>query len=66
LSGLPVFPPGTKSLLSKNLSRDVWDAYKTQSDQYGFPFVDAIYSGCKNVDSGIGVYAGSQDSYGKF
>jgi hypothetical protein len=59
LNGMPVFPPGTKSLLCKNLTRSVWDRYNSQQDQYGFPFVDAIFSGCQNVDSGIGVYAGS-------
>jgi len=66
LNGFPVFPLGTKSLLSKNLTRDVWEQYNSQNDQYGFPFVDAIFSGCKNVDSGIGVYAGSQQSYQQF
>jgi len=25
-----------------------------------------IFSGCKNTDSGVGVYAGSADSYTKF
>ena len=25
LTGFPVFPAGTKSLLSKNLTRDVWE-----------------------------------------
>ena len=25
LTGFPVFPEGTKSLLSKNLSREIWD-----------------------------------------
>jgi hypothetical protein len=35
-------------------------------DDKGFRFVDAIYSGCKNTDSGIGVYAGSHDSYKSF
>jgi len=59
LNGFPVFPPGTKSLLCKFLSRDVWDKYNSQKDDFGFPFIDAIYSGCKNVDSGIGIYAGS-------
>jgi len=48
------------------LSRDVWSAYAGTKDPYGFPFVDAIFSGCKNVDSGIGVYAGSHDSYNTF
>jgi hypothetical protein len=35
-------------------------------DPYGFSFQEAIFSGCKNVDSGIGVYAGSHDSYTTF
>ena len=66
LTGYPIFPNGTKSLLSKVLTRDVWDFLKNSQDAYGFPFRDAIFSGCKNVDSGIGVYAGSHDSYTKF
>jgi len=66
LTGFPVFPPGTKSLLSKNLTRDIWEHYAGQCDPFGFPFQDAIFSGCKNVDSGIGVYAGSHDSYATF
>lgn len=35
-------------------------------DKYGFSFKQAIFSGCKNTDSGIGVYAGSDDSYSVF
>ena len=35
-------------------------------DKYGFTFKAAIFSGCKNTDSGIGVYAGSHDSYRVF
>jgi hypothetical protein len=66
LTGFPVFPPGTKSLLSKNLTRDLWNKYKDDQDKHGFTFKEAIFSGCKNVDSGIGVYAGSHDSYNKF
>ena len=66
MTGLPIFPAGTKSLLAKNLSREVWDLYAGTQDPYGFPFRDAIFSGCKNVDSGIGVYAGSHDSYSCF
>ena len=66
LVGFPVFPSGTKSLLSKHLSRDIWNKYHDQKDKYGFSFKQAIFSGCKNTDSGIGVYAGSDDSYDKF
>ena len=35
-------------------------------DEHGVSFKQAIFSGCMNVDSGIGVYAGSHDSYRKF
>lgn len=66
LSGFPTFPQGTKSLLMKHLSRDIWANLGEQKDKYGFSFKQAIFSGCKNTDSGIGVYAGSDDSYVKF
>jgi hypothetical protein len=66
LTGFPIFPPGTKSLLSKHLTREVFSKYINQKDPHGFPFKDAIFSGCKNVDSGIGVYAGSHESYQTF
>jgi hypothetical protein len=66
LSGFPIFPPGTSSLLSKHLTRDLFQKLANVSDPHGFPFREAIFSGCKNVDSGIGVYAGSHDSYTTF
>lgn len=61
-----MFPAGTKSLLSKFLSREIWDKYKDQKDKFGYPFKSAILSGVQNIDSGIGVYAGSHDSYSTF
>ena len=39
---------------------------KKTKDSFGFSFKQAIFSGCKNLDSGIGVYAGSPDSYHAF
>jgi hypothetical protein len=59
----PVFPPGCKSLLSKYLTDDVWNKCKNLKDDFGFTFLEAINSGCINVNSGIGVYAGSASSY---
>ena len=44
----------------------MWDELKDKKDSSGFAFKQAIYSGCKNTDSGIGVYAGSHDSYTAF
>ena len=66
LTGFPVFPEGTKSLLSKNLTRDLWNQLKDVKDKHGVSFRTAILSGCQNIDSGIGVYAGSHDSYTAF
>jgi len=66
LTSLPVFPAGTSSLLCKFLTPQVWDQLAGKSDPHGFAFQDAIFSGCKNVDSGIGVYAGSHESYTTF
>lgn len=66
LTGFPLFPQGTKSLLMKHLTREVWDELKNASDKHGFSFKQAIFSGCQNTDSGIGIYAGSHDSYTAF
>ena len=62
----PTFPEGTKSLLSKHLSRQIWNQLKDKKDKYGFTFREAIFSGAKNSDSRIGCYAGSHDSYKTF
>lgn len=66
VESFPVFPEGTKSLLSKDLTKQVWFTLKDKQDKYGFTFRQAIFSGCKNTDSGIGCYAGSHDSYKVF
>ena len=66
LTGFPMFATEVKSLLSKNLSREIWNELKDKKDKHGFDFRSAILSGCQNVDSGIGVYAGSHDSYTAF
>ena len=63
---LPKFPKGTNSLLSKYLTKKVWNQLKDKKDKFGFSFKEAIFSGCKNTDSGVGVYAGSHDGYYAF
>jgi len=62
----PGFPSDCSSLLSKHLTPSIWEHLKEKQDKHGFSFKEAIFSGCKNVDSGIGVYAGSHDSYYTF
>jgi hypothetical protein len=57
------FQKGTKSALSKCLTKEIWEEYKDMSCKAGVSFKTCIFSGIKNQDSGIGVYAGSHDSY---
>ena len=66
LKELPYFPTGTKSLLCQCLTKDVWEKCKDSKDKYGFTFKQAIFSGSKWTESGVGVYAGSHDSYYAF
>lgn len=63
---LPYFPAGTKSLLSKCLTRDIWNQCKDRKDKYGYTFQQVIFSGCKMVNSGIGIYAGCHEGFYTF
>eukprot|EP00352_Strombidinopsis_acuminata_P001515 CAMPEP_0176401078 /NCGR_PEP_ID=MMETSP0126-20121128/48134_1 /TAXON_ID=141414 ORGANISM="Strombidinopsis acuminatum, Strain SPMC142" /NCGR_SAMPLE_ID=MMETSP0126 /ASSEMBLY_ACC=CAM_ASM_000229 /LENGTH=185 /DNA_ID=CAMNT_0017777767 /DNA_START=314 /DNA_END=873 /DNA_ORIENTATION=+ len=38
LRGMPQFPPGTKSMLSKYLTRDIWNLYANAKDDFGYTF----------------------------
>jgi hypothetical protein len=44
----------------------MWNNYKDRTDKFGYSFKQAIFSGCQNTDSGIGVYAGTPDCYTAF
>jgi protein-arginine kinase len=46
LQGFPIFPKGTKSLLSKYLTKVVWEKLHDVHDKHGFTFKQAIFSGC--------------------
>jgi creatine kinase/arginine kinase len=62
-----LFPAGTtNSALSRHLTKEIWEEYKDLSDDSGVSFKTCIFSGVKNLDSGIGLYAGSHSSYTKF
>lgn len=61
-----LFPAGTKSLLCKCLTKEIWEEYKDKKDACGVSFKVMCFSGVKNLDSGIGCYAGSHDSYTTF
>jgi hypothetical protein len=60
------FHESSKSALKKCLTKEIWEEYKDQSDAENVTFKTMIFSGIKNQDSGIGIYAGSHDSYTKF
>jgi len=66
IKGMPYFPTGTKSLLHKCLTKEIWEQCKDRKDKFGFTFKQAIFSGSKWTNSGVGVYAGSHDSYYAF
>jgi len=46
LSGFPEFPADCKSLLSKCLTKEIWEEYKDKSDKFGVTFKQCILSGC--------------------
>ncbi len=62
----PIFPKECTSLLSKYLSQDIFEELKNKKTTNGFTLANAINSGVKNLDSGIGIYAGDAESYELF
>jgi hypothetical protein len=60
------FHESSKSALKKCLTEEIWNEYKDEVDAEGVTFKTMIFSGIKNQDSGIGLYAGSHNSYTKF
>jgi creatine kinase/arginine kinase len=48
------------------MSKEIWEEYKDLSCDSGVSFKVCVFSGIKNQDSGIGVYAGSHHAYTKF
>ncbi len=66
LTRFPLFPEGTTSAVARFNTREMWDKFHDKKDACGVPYKLCIFSGCKNIDSGIGVYCGSHDSYKTF
>ena len=54
------------SLMAKFLNREMFEELKNLQTSHGFTLADAINSGVKNPDSGIGIYAGDRESYRLF
>jgi len=62
----PIELQKSKSLLAKYLTKDVFELLKDKKTSNGYTLKQAINSGVKNPDSGIGVYAGDEESYTTF
>lgn len=57
---------GSKSLLAKHLTKELFEELKDKVTSSGFTLSQAINSGVQNPDSGIGIYAGDEESYEVF
>lgn len=57
---------GSKSLLAKYLTKEIFEELKNKTTPHGFTLYKAVNSGLKNLDSGIGAYAGDEESYEVF
>jgi len=62
----PQFTKEHKSLMSKYLTKEIFEELKDKKTQNGFTINNIINSGVKNPDSGIGAYAGDKESYTTF
>ena len=59
----PKFTPEHKSLMAKYLTKEVFEELKSVETTNSFTILDVVNSGVKNPDSGIGAYAGDEESY---
>lgn len=62
----PLLPKECKSMLCKHLTKSIFETLIDKKTANGFTLEQAIISGVINVESGIGVYAGDEESYSTF
>lgn len=62
-NNFPTLPNNCKSMLCKHLTKEIFKELKDKTTSNGFTLQDVINSGVVNTDSGIGVYAGDEESY---
>jgi len=56
----------SKSLLKQNLDKATYEALKEKKTKFNGTLADCIRSGCKNTDSGVGIYACDPEGYTTF
>jgi creatine kinase/arginine kinase len=61
-----LFQSNSNSLVKKHLSKVIYEKLKNKKTAFGYTLKHAIYSGIKNPDSDIGIYAGDTESYQVF
>ena len=66
MQNYPKFTSEHQSLMSKFLTPEMFETLKERKTANGFTISDVINSGVKNPDSGIGAYAGDEESYSVF
>ena len=62
----PIFTKEHQSLMAKYLNIGIFNHLKNLKSKNDFTLEKAINSGLKNPDSGIGIYAGDEESYTLF
>ncbi|NEW60569.1 arginine kinase [Sulfurovum sp. bin170] len=62
----PNLPKDCTSMLCRYLTKELFEELKDKTTANGFKLEQAINSGIENIDSGIGVYAGDEESYTLF
>ncbi|XP_062591518.1 taurocyamine kinase-like [Saccostrea cucullata] len=55
-----------KSLLKKHLTPEIYEQLKDKKTKFGGTLLHCIQSGCKNLDSGCGIYASDPEAYDVF
>ncbi|RLO08770.1 hypothetical protein DYB28_006073 [Aphanomyces astaci] len=63
LLGYPQFTPAHRSLMSKHLTRDLYEKLKGLKTSTGYTLERAIQTGVDNPHLGVGVTAGDEESY---
>eukprot|EP00055_Hartaetosiga_balthica_P007740 m.27106 g.27106 ORF g.27106 m.27106 type:complete len:568 (-) comp5913_c0_seq1:103-1806(-) len=66
IDGYPRFPEKCSSLLKKHLSNEVYLECAGRITPSGFTLENVMQSGVDNFDSGVGCYAGDEESYTVF
>jgi len=66
MDNFPKFSNAHQSLMAKHLNETIFKQLKDKTTATGYTLAQAIQSGISNPDSGIGIYAGDNDSYQVF